>query len=391
MEIILLIISSAILLISIVVLSECIAALFPGYLHIEKVSWKNQSVAVLIPAHNEETEIDPTLKSILPQLKQKDRLVVIADNCSDRTAEIATAAGATVIERQELEHLGKGFALDYGLKFLATSAPDVVVLVDADCQVDPKVIQNLTEQAIATQRPVQAIYLMEQPAEATAKDAISGFAFKVKNLVRPQGLANLKQPCLLTGTGMAFPWSVIQKVDLASGNIVEDMKLGLDLALAGYPPTFCPQAKVTGRLPQKEQAAITQRTRWEHGHLQTLFTYVPRLLQGAIAQTRFDLLVMALDLCIPPLSLFVALWFGVTAISILAMIFGASGIPTLILTLAGLAISTAILTAWAKFGRNELPISTLIAIPFYTLWKIPLYFKFIFQRQNQWIRTERDS
>ena len=77
-------------------------------------------------------------------------------------------------------------------------------------------------------------------------------------------------------------------------------RLAINLAIAGHPPLYCPTAKVTGILPQEQQAVKTQRTRWEHGHLQTLITQVPRLLKAAIIQRRFDLLVLAFDLGVPP-------------------------------------------------------------------------------------------
>jgi cellulose synthase/poly-beta-1,6-N-acetylglucosamine synthase-like glycosyltransferase len=84
------------------------------------------------------------------------------------------------------------------------------------------------------------VYDMEQWSNPTPKDSISALAFLVKNLVRPSGLKQLGFPSLLTGTGMAFPWSIIRSVSLASGNIVEDMHMSLDLAIAGHPTLFCP-------------------------------------------------------------------------------------------------------------------------------------------------------
>jgi cellulose synthase/poly-beta-1,6-N-acetylglucosamine synthase-like glycosyltransferase len=385
-------ISSVILVLSFILLGECISALFSLKLNsFNDNQWEKTSVSILIPAHNEETVIQQTLETIIPQLKPIDQLIVIADNCSDRTAEIVTEMGIKVIERHHKELRGKGYALDYGLKFLDDHSPDVVIFVDADCILKTEAIKNLTEKAIATQKPVQGLYLMENPPQATPKDQISAFAFKVKNLVRPLGLYNIQQPCLLTGTGMAFPWKVIQKVNLASGHIVEDMKLGLDLAIAGYSPVFCPSAKIMGILPQQKQAATTQRTRWEHGHLQTALSYVPLLIKESVKQKRFDLLVIALDLLIPPLSLFVSLWLGLTLISLLMIIFHLSYIPFILSAMAGLMIFTAILIAWNKFGKKELPLITLVKIPLYILWKIPLYVKFLFKRESQWIRTERDS
>ncbi|NEQ23490.1 MAG: glycosyl transferase, partial [Microcoleus sp. SIO2G3] len=252
-------------------------------------------------------------------------------------------------------------------------------------------IDRLARQAAATRRPVQALYLMEQPAQPSAKDAVSALAFLVKNLVRPAGLAQFGLPCPLTGTGMAFPWPLIRSAALASGNIVEDMQLGLDLAIAGSAPLFCSSARVTGRLPQANQAAKTQRTRWEHGHIQTLIRQVPRLLGQSLRQVRFDLLAIALDLSVPPLSLLVMLWAAGLGLAVTAACLGAAWLPAIALGAGGLLILVAIVSAWAKFGRASISGRSLLAVPFYVLWKIPLYFALLVRPQTQWVRTEREA
>ncbi len=351
---------------------------------------KDKKVTVLVPAHNEETVIRSTLLNLKTELKNQHELVVVADNCTDATAKIARTLGATVIERYDTNLRGKGYALDYGLRYIESQSPDVVVFVDADCIVAKGAIEQLSQVAITTQRPVQATYLMEKPKSSSPKESVSAFAFKVKNLVRPYGLAKLRMPCLLTGTGMAFPMNAIRSVDLANANLVEDMKLGFDLSIAGYPPLFCPQATVTGILPSQQQAAKSQRTRWEHGHLQTLLNYVPKLLKASIKQKRIDLFVTALDLCVPPLSLLVVFWSLLMGLSLLAAILG-SWMPLTIASSAGCLLIIAILSAWNRFGRKDLPLVELLAIPVYVLFKIPLYLKFLIRPQNSWVRTERDS
>ncbi len=370
---------------------ECIAALLPARLGKGRSPIPRPRIAVLVPAHNEEGIIEATLMALLPELLPQDQLVVIADNCSDQTAAIARKLNVTVIERQDAVRRGKGYALDFGLNFLAAHPPDVVVVMDADCVAEPGTIAKIAEMAVLSHRPVQATYLLKQPPVSTPKDAISMLAFRVKNLVRPAGLNRLGLPCLLTGTGMAFPWSIIKTASLASGNIVEDMNLGLDLAIAGYPPIFCSNAEVTSILPQQERAAKTQRTRWEQGHLATMVTQGPRLFTMAVRKGRFDLLVLALDLLIPPLSLLVMLWLAGMTLTLAATVFGGmSSLPAMLLGLEGLLILVAILTSWAKYSRSVLPAKMLLAIPLYLLWKIPLYFKFLTKPEKSWIRTERD-
>ncbi|MEC4806697.1 MAG: glycosyltransferase family 2 protein [Jaaginema sp. PMC 1079.18] len=388
-NIILWILAIALLLPIAVLVIECTMALLPGDRDPKTATLPQFNV--LMPAHDEAAVIDQTLDFLLPQLASPDQLIVIADNCSDNTAEIARNRGATVLERENTTQRGKGYALDYGLSHLETNPPEIVVLVDADCRCLPGSIAKIASQAAAQNRPVQALYLMEQPPNPQPKDSVSALAFLVKNLVRPRGLSQLGLPCLLTGTGMAFPWEIIRQAPLASGNIVEDMQLGLDLAIAGYPPQFCQTAKVTGILPPQGEAAKSQRTRWEHGHLQTLLTQVPRLTIAAIQQLRFDLLALALDLVVPPLSLLVMAWGAGLIIAAVGAFLGASWLPFGVLAIAGIFIFFSIVSAWAKFGQEEIPGKSLLAVPFYVLWKIPLYFAFLVKRQSQWVRTERST
>ncbi|MUH01197.1 glycosyltransferase [Scytonema sp. UIC 10036] len=388
---VLLIGASSIFIICLFFLLECVAALLPIASFKFKDSWHNIKVVVLVPAHNEELVIGKTLEKLTPVLKKQDRLVVVADNCTDATAKISRAAGATVIERHDSSRRGKGYALDYGLRFIESEPPDVVVLMDADCIAHPGAVEQLSQYAIATGQPVQSIYLMTKDQNSkSSRDFVAQFANIVRNLVRTRGSAFLGVPCLLNGTGMAFPWAVIRSVNLASGHIVEDMKLGLDLTLTGYKPIFCSEATVTGCVPSQAQAARTQKTRWEHGHLQMIQAYLPILLKEAVKQRRFDLMMSALDLCVPPLSLLAIIWLAVMISSLLGVVLGASWIPFAIAATAGFCFLSGILVAWARFASLDLPLGQLLTIPLYVLWKIPVYFKFLIKPQSTWIRTERD-
>jgi cellulose synthase/poly-beta-1,6-N-acetylglucosamine synthase-like glycosyltransferase len=370
---------------------ECFAALLPIKLvENDRSRVFRPSVALLIPAHNEELVIGQTIETIIPQLTKQDRLIVIADNCSDRTAAIARSFGVTVIERNNLQEKGKGYALDYGVKFLESNPPEVVIVFDADCYVHSGTIEQLARQAQTLGRPVQPVNLLKRQDRSNPKSSISELAFMVKNLVRPSGLARLGLPCLVT-MGTAFPWSIIHQAPLASSHLAEDMELGIDVALAGYPPIFCPSAKVTGVLPQKDCAATNQRIRWEQGHLSTLMARVPQLLKAAIVQKRLDLLTIALDLSILPLSLLLMIWAVIAVVSlILGIAAGEWGLTWLSIT-EGLLFFVSILSVWVKFGRKDIPLKSLAIVPFYLLWKIPIYIAFMVKPQKNWIRTERNT
>ena len=100
-------------------------------------------VGVLIPAHDEEDVLPETIPELLRQLRHGDRLLVVADNCSDRTATVAKELGADVVVRTDPINRGKGFALDFGIRHFANDPPKVVVVIDADCLVSDCAIERL--------------------------------------------------------------------------------------------------------------------------------------------------------------------------------------------------------------------------------------------------------
>lgn len=348
------------------------------------------NIAVLIPAHNESSGIIATLNSIRSQLKLTDRLLVVADNCNDDTAKIAAEYGAEVIERHDANNRGKGFALDFGIRFLSQNPSDVVVIIDADCILDANSLKPLAAYALSHDRPVQALYLMY--AKATdLKSRIAEFAWCVKNLVRPLGYANLGLPCQLMGTGMAFPWSTLSNADLANGNIVEDMKLGIDLSIAGKPPLFYSNAKVTSYFPLASEAQTGQSTRWEHGHLAMILSEAPRLFIQGLLKCNKNLLAMAFDLSVPPLALLVTLLFGYAVTMGMFLVFFDFAYLAFLITLSGFILLTlAITIAWYGWGRKIISLTTMLLVPIYVMLKIPHYIKFLFKRQKSWNKTERD-
>jgi cellulose synthase/poly-beta-1,6-N-acetylglucosamine synthase-like glycosyltransferase len=367
---------------------ELLAAQLPARREAVDVS-PRPSCAVLIPAHNEEPGICPTLASILPQLAPGDRVLVVADNCTDATAAVARAAGAEVVERADTSRRGKGYALDFGVRTLEKATPAVVVVIDADCTLEPGSLDGLVRKSAASGRPVQAAYVMEAPHGGGTRSQLAAFLFALKNVIRPRGLSRLGLPCLLTGTGMAFPWELLHNAPIASGNIVEDMQLGIDLALAGRPPMFCATAQVRSELPATSRAAASQRTRWIHGHLTTLTTQAPRLLATAVRRGRPALLGLALEVSVPPLSLLVLAGLLALALLTVGALFGGPALPAVIAASAGVLTASALLFTWARFGRVYLPAAGLLAIPGELASRLSILSRFVTRPQGTWVRTER--
>jgi len=187
---------------------ETVLALLPR----KELHWPRGSprprAAVLIPAHNEELLLQQTLAAILPTLAPGDRVLVVADNCDDQTAEVSRRAGAEAVERSDPSRRGKGYALDYGLRALSQDPPDVVVVIDADCLLAAETVDLLARVAGSTLRPVQALNLTDRNPPAGPVQTVSTLANRFTNLIRPLGLARVNMPCRLMGTGMAIPWAI---------------------------------------------------------------------------------------------------------------------------------------------------------------------------------------
>jgi cellulose synthase/poly-beta-1,6-N-acetylglucosamine synthase-like glycosyltransferase len=349
------------------------------------------TVAVLIPAHDEAKGILATLNDIKPQLRPTDRLLVVADNCTDDTAAVAASAGAEVTVRSDLTKIGKGYALDWGLTHLAATPPDIVIMIDADCSVTSGTIDRLGSACEQAQRPVQSLYLMIAPAGPKINHQVAEFAWRVKNWVRPLGLKALGLPCQLMGSGMAFPWKIIRSVELSSGLIVEDLKLGLDLAGAGYAPLFCPSAVVISDFPSSAEGAMGQRKRWEHGQGGLIrATAIPHLVQ-AIRRRNLNLATLVLDLLVPPLSLLLIIISMVAMGTGLTMLAGLTATAFAISLGCLVAVIFAVIVAWFLRGRDVLPPNSLALVPSYLVTKVSLYIAAALgERISLWVRADRN-
>jgi cellulose synthase/poly-beta-1,6-N-acetylglucosamine synthase-like glycosyltransferase len=368
--------------------AECMLSLLP--VRRSEPRGHEPSVVIVMPAHNESAVIEATIAKVRAHLDGRTRLLVVADNCVDDTAAKARAHGAEVIERHDTSLRGKGFALACGFDSLAAAPPDIVVVLDADCEVCAGGIAHIAALAHARNRPVQADYLLIAPARPSPRTAISALAFLVRNRVRPLGLKRIGVGCHLMGSGMAFPWQVIRAAPHQKDNLVEDLAMGIDLAIMGFPAYFCPEVRVTSELPEASKVAEGQRTRWEHGHLATITGQVPKLLKAALLRARPSLFVQALDLAVPPLAMLVAMLVGCVVLAGAWALLTQRWVALALALAALLAVGASVLLAWARHARAVISARTLLSIPFYVLWKIPMYLSFLAGgRQKTWVRTER--
>jgi cellulose synthase/poly-beta-1,6-N-acetylglucosamine synthase-like glycosyltransferase len=365
-----------------VVCAECLAWLLPKRRNrASKVTQplpEREPLVVLILAHDQESCLAETLRSVKSQLRKDDQILLVADNCADRTVEIAREEGAEVIERLAPPQRGMGRALGFGLDHLKKMKrmPRVTIVIDADCTVEAGAIEALAARVIAIGRPVQAIYLSDPPiGGSTWQNLFSEMALLVRNAIRPGGANRLGLPCLFTGSGMAFPWHVLSAAKLSHGNPEEDTRLGIGLAIAGCPAALCEEALVVSRLPGGERAARTQQTHWEWAHFMTLLTQVPRLISVGFRKRKLAPLTLALDLCVPPIAVLALLIFATILASAGAAIFtGGSWFPAQVLVCGAALLFLSLTIGCARFGRASLPAAALLTL-LMDIWEtLSIYF-----------------
>ncbi|NOT31269.1 MAG: glycosyltransferase [Planctomycetes bacterium] len=336
---------------------ECLAACLPPRrprLHVVRAP----ETVVLIPAHDEEQCLPAALRSIEPELAESDRVLVVAHNCGDRTAMVARALGASVLEVRDDGTGGKPAALVAGLKYLDSDPPEVVVIVDADCRVEKGAIRALAMAAAESGGPVQGDYRF---AAETDDDfgTLSSLALLVKNVVRPLGLTRLGLACLLNGAGSAYPFRPLREAPHGEGSIAEDYQLAIDLAKRGFPTRFVPEARVRSVLPGRHDAALRQRRRWEHGHLALVSRTAPLLLLRGLFTLDRHVFSLGVDLLVPPLAFLVLAWVASAALALADLVLTGQGAAAWTVLAAAALLFFGVAGALLRFAGPRTLLATL--------------------------------
>lgn len=346
------------------------------------------SLALVVPAHNESVHLIDTLKDLSAARRANDKIIVVADNCTDDTASIAEQQGATVLLRNEPDRAGKGYALQFALDFLRAAPPAAVLFFDADCRVSPDGVTQLAAAAIGENRPIQALYLMKAAPGASPIRHVAAFAWLFINKVRMKGLFTIANATRFTGAGLALPWELAAKLDFGTDNITEDLVMSLTMAEMGAAPALAPEVLVTSSFPETEAAAVTQRARWEHGALKVLaHRTAPALLKG-VRSGNGALAMLALDAMAPPVVMLGALLFSTLGITGMAAGFVGSA-PFWIVAISACLYLFSLSVAWIVYGRDVLPPSKLIAAVPFLLQKFKIYGNRGRESSKQWTRTAR--
>jgi 1,2-diacylglycerol 3-beta-glucosyltransferase len=328
-------------------------------------------LVVLMPAHDEAAGIAPALRALAaadypPGLLE---IVVVADNCTDATAEVARAEGATVLERDDPERRGKPHALSWGLERLSELGTpyDAVLFLDADCTATPNVPAALAARLAAGAKAVQADYVVANP-QASATAALRFAAFASICTVRPLGKARLGLSAGLLGTGMLLHRKLLERLPWNAFTLAEDLEYHLRLVDADERVEFASEAAVHSAMPVTDSNAVTQQSRWEAGRLQLARRWAPRLLAAGLKRRDPVRLHAGLELLVPSQSALVA-WNA--ALAPPAFLAGGTARRLAALALGGQLVS---LAGALLFVRAPAPVwRALLRTPALAVSKLGLY------------------
>ena len=225
--------------------------------------------AIVVPAHNEESVISEVLQSCreLDYPADKYQVIVVADNCTDRTAEASRTCCATCLERTDDQQVGKGYALQWAFEQILPLGHDAIVVLDADCTIEPHALRVFDRCLHEGSKVLQANYVLSNPdASAISYVARVGNLLEYEYFYAPK--SDLGLAVMLVGTGMVFHRSVLSEHPWRAHSLVEDAEYTLMLASQGIRVRFVANVGVIQDGAERVEQLTVQRARWAGGTLQ---------------------------------------------------------------------------------------------------------------------------
>lgn len=346
---------------------------------------------VIVPAHNEELLIDGLVRSVLasdypPEMR---RLVVVADNCTDRTADRARSAGAECYERMDEARRGKPYALDWMVRQLPLERYDAVVIVDADTVVDPAFLQAMDRHVRRGERAIQGYFGVLNPEE-TWLTRLGVVPAALKFRLQFPGKQSLGLSCPLAGNGMCFAASLMREKGWNAFSLTENWEYYILLTLDDVATTVAPEAKIYSQVARSLAQGETQRVRWAKGRIETLEKYWRRLLVSGLLKPSLSRLDALVELARP--SHAILLLSSVVLLAVSAALYLAERMsgPA---WLFGFAVAGQAALLGAAMIVARVPWRSWVAlalVPYYLGWKVIVSLKAVLsRRQKQWQRTDR--
>lgn len=342
-----------------------------------------RSIAIVIPAHNEQENIVRTIQSLqaceLPIATVS--IVVIADNCTDQTATVAQNAGAQVLIRHNEQQRGKGYALDYAFSQLLAQGIEAVLIIDADTVVERHFLRACEAKFAQGADALQCRYTVRNASDSFRTQLLN-VALLAFNVLRPRGREWWGLSVGISGNGFGLTRNTLNLVPYTANSVVEDLEYHLALVRAGLKVQFVDNTTVQADMPISGKGVTTQRTRWEGGRFRMMREHIPKLFFDLL-RGQLRLFEPLLELCLLPLALHVAL--------LILLVFLPFGLTQVYALFALFVVFIHVMAALWVGGGTWRDLRVLCIAPFYILWKLLLLPKlFKTARKNAtWVRTAR--
>ncbi|MEW5958788.1 MAG: glycosyltransferase family 2 protein [Chloroflexota bacterium] len=259
---------------------------------------------ITIPAHDEANVIEATVRRLkaLNYPAQLFSIHIVADHCTDNTAEAARQAGAVVHERNTGPRSGKGAALSWLFERVLSEpdAGDAVVIFDADTRVDPEFLRVMDTRLAQGDQVIQGQHIISNPDQGRFP-ALTWAMFLVDNRFQNLGRTNLGWSAKHMGDSICFRADILRRVGWGEG-LTEDYQLRQKLLLEGIKITYEPAAIGYGEAPLTWAQARAQRARWLRGTHDAGRQYAWRLLVEGLKRRDPALLDGALQAYLPAYS-----------------------------------------------------------------------------------------
>jgi cellulose synthase/poly-beta-1,6-N-acetylglucosamine synthase-like glycosyltransferase len=345
---------------------------------------------ILVPAHNESRGLCPTIGSLKDLSNDHEqRIVVIVDNCTDDTADVARKSGADVLERTNPELRGKGYALQWALEQFNLDDFDAVVVVNADTTVEKNMLDVMAGALDRGTAALQVNYLF-MPSGDSAIGQLQHIASLVENQLFYKGRALLGLPVLLRGSGMAIRTEILKEHPWDSHSITEDVDFSVKLSRLGHRVEFTTATSVYSAATTEYNQAVTQKTRWASGTFALIADhFFPLLAAGLKGRPGLIEMAFSLFLLSRPLLIYVA------AVVMLLSLLIPSPERWLLVSVNLLIIFLLIvyLLLGALLADDRYKAARAISrIPGYGLWFLGIQVKSLMGfRKSDWERTARNT
>ncbi|RJQ28338.1 MAG: glycosyltransferase [Peptococcaceae bacterium] len=266
--------------------------------------------AIVIAAHNEEKVIGALIRNLmsLDYPKELYRIFVVADNCTDSTAQIAASLGANVIARFNPIERGKGYALEYAFNKIFSKGDkfDAVVVFDADNLVSTNFLSIMNNRLLKGESIIQG-YLDTKNADDTWITKSIYIGYLLTNRFWQLSKYNLGLTCALGGTGMCLSVDVLKKYGWGMTSLTEDLEFQTKALLNNLRVTWAHEAKVYDEKPLDLMQSWRQRKRWMQGHCNVAGRYLWTLLREGVRNRSFVMIDGAIYLFQPFFLMFCGL------------------------------------------------------------------------------------